>query len=536
MVFKTMRAIPFLLILALAAAALATDGPQPDPPLELAPGTTFDLGQYYRYKGLTIEDAQGQEFQIFGPSWNLKVPYTGEIETIRDHFRQLATGGGEILEEDGARGLHFRVDTADGPVYGKLHVGGSRYSLDLARPAPCPREVVFGSGVRAEARGKSGPIDPPLICDYPGSHFFAGKEHEFDRLELKLRKGRKTEKMVVEGHYWQKNVEVPPRADGAVHDQEIREAFRLAALDAGATILDTPDRSLVFHLPQPESGDLWCHLWPQSGKYGIKVVQEAPMEQVLVLEKDEMMARLEALGKLTLRGIFFDTAKATLKPTSEPALQQALDLMQSYPDLVLEIGGHTDDVGTSEDNQQLSENRAASVRAWLVEKGVAAERLQAVGYGEDRPIQTNSTEVGRAANRRVELTKISGGSSRDLVTLVTPYPGSHEVGEGHTLEGQPVRMYVEDEMGRPREVEVPGGALRRNFEVQDENGSLDRKLSGAQIRSNYRHAVRDLGGDILAERTHGLYFRLKDAAGQETWFTIWAPGPKYSITAVKKAR
>ncbi len=534
MVLMTTRLmILFLVVALLVPSAQAADPALPQPPLALVPGTTPALADFFRFRELEMKDARKQVFTLAGKFWELRVPYQGEVETIRAHFRALAQAGGEVLLVDGARGLHFRVDSPAGPVYGKLHVGGSNYALDLVRPAPCPRDLVFGNGVYARAMNSDQPVNPPLITDYPDSRYYAAKEFEFDRLELKLRQGRQAIQKTVEGHYWQKHVEVPPRPDGTVHEDELGEAFRLAALDAGAEILETPDRSVVFHLPSPETGDLWAHVWPQEGKYTLKVVQEAPMRQVLVLEKDEMMARLDALGKLTLRGLFFDTARATLKAESEPALQNAQDLLQSYPDLVLEVGGHTDNVGGSEANQTLSENRAASVRAWLVEHGIPAERLQAVGYGEDRPIATNETEVGRAANRRVELTKLAGGQQRDLVTLIAPYPGSRFRGEEQASAADTHTMFRTGSDGRVQEVEVRGTRVRRNYDVLDEGGQRDKKLSGVQIRSNYRRAVLDLGGEILAERTHGLYFRLKDPSGQETWFEIWAPGSSYTISAVK---
>ena len=521
-----------LLTLCLMVASLAAAADLPEIPVELAPDTSIRLAKYFRYASLELEDAQGEPLVLQGHKWEINVNYQAEVEAIRDHFRRLAGAGGEVLSASGSRGLHFRLDQAEGPLYVKLHVGGSNYSLKMVRPAPCPREVVLGNGVYATPRKPELALTPPLITDYPDSKLTTGKEHEFDRLEVEYRVGREAIDKTVEGRYWKKHVQVAERSGGPVHHEEIREAYRLAALDAGAEILDTRTRKLVFRYPDPENGDLWVELWPNEGKYTLDVIQEKAMQQVLVLEKDEMMARLDALGKLTLRGIFFDTARAVLKPESEPGLQAALDLLTAYPDLVLEVGGHTDNVGLPADNQTLSENRAASVRAWLVEHGVAAERLQARGFGEERPVATNTTEVGRAANRRVELTKISGGTHRDLVTLIAPYPGSVKKGEDEVFADRAVTFFTTDAEGRTREMEVQGSGILRRFEVQDERGRPDASLSGVQIRSNYRRAVLDLGGEILAERTHGLYFRLRDAEGKATLFRIWAPGAKYSITSL----
>ena len=79
-----------------------------------------------------------------------------------------------------------------------------------------------------------------------------------------------------------------------------------------------------------------------------------------------------------------------------------VQILKSRP-LKVEISGHTDNVGTDEDNQILSENRAESVRKYLVENGIPEELLTTKGYGESRPIESNNTEYGRHKNRRVEI-------------------------------------------------------------------------------------------------------------------------------------
>jgi OOP family OmpA-OmpF porin len=104
-----------------------------------------------------------------------------------------------------------------------------------------------------------------------------------------------------------------------------------------------------------------------------------------------------------LYGIYFDTAKATLKPESEATLQQVLGVLTGDPALKLVIAGHTDNEGGDAYNQGLSEQRAASVVAWLTGKGVDAARLRSEGLGESRPVADNGNAAGRALNRRVEV-------------------------------------------------------------------------------------------------------------------------------------
>ncbi|TFG78911.1 MAG: OmpA family protein [Flavobacteriales bacterium] len=104
--------------------------------------------------------------------------------------------------------------------------------------------------------------------------------------------------------------------------------------------------------------------------------------------------------------ILFDTGKATIKPVSADVLNNIIAILQEYTNSKFTIDGHTDSTGGAKTNQKLSEERAYSVMNYLIEKGVASNRLQAAGYGEDRPLADNNTNAGRATNRRVEINLI----------------------------------------------------------------------------------------------------------------------------------
>ena len=124
------------------------------------------------------------------------------------------------------------------------------------------------------------------------------------------------------------------------------------------------------------------------------------------VDATELAAELAAAGKVRLDGIYFDTGKASLRPESDDALAQVAELMRADPSLVLEIVGHTDDVGDAAANQRLSEDRALAVRlALVIEHRVPDRRLRSRGAGESEPVAPNSSDAGRALNRRVELVK-----------------------------------------------------------------------------------------------------------------------------------
>ncbi len=119
--------------------------------------------------------------------------------------------------------------------------------------------------------------------------------------------------------------------------------------------------------------------------------------------KDVPLEPIKVGAKMVLRNIFFETDKYDLKENSKIELNKLVRLLNTNPDLKIEIGGHTDNVGSHEYNINLSENRAKTVNQYLVENGIEQSRLLFKGYGETNPVDTNETPEGRAINRRTEF-------------------------------------------------------------------------------------------------------------------------------------
>lgn len=116
---------------------------------------------------------------------------------------------------------------------------------------------------------------------------------------------------------------------------------------------------------------------------------------------------IEPNAVIVLKNIFFDSKMFELKPESTTELDKVVQLLKDNPTLKIEISGHTDNVGKSDDNLKLSDNRAQSVVKYLVTKGIKPERLLSKGYGALKPVAPNTSEEGRAKNRRTELKVIS---------------------------------------------------------------------------------------------------------------------------------
>lgn len=106
---------------------------------------------------------------------------------------------------------------------------------------------------------------------------------------------------------------------------------------------------------------------------------------------------------VTLGDMLFETGKSTLKSNAAENLEKLANFLKTYPDRTLLIEGHTDNVGSDVSNRLLSQRRADSVRFYLLEQGIVANRLEAVGKGENYPVASNDSISGRALNRRVEV-------------------------------------------------------------------------------------------------------------------------------------
>ncbi len=146
------------------------------------------------------------------------------------------------------------------------------------------------------------------------------------------------------------------------------------------------------------------------GSYEVKVEAPGylPQASLFSINKGEVTERnFELVSKgmvLTLKGVYFEFNKAALRTESYPALMDAIQIMKDNPDIYVEIQGHTDNIGSLQYNQKLSERRAYAVVNFLIKYGgIDPKRLTAKGYGETKPIASNDTEEGRQLNRRVDF-------------------------------------------------------------------------------------------------------------------------------------
>lgn len=167
-------------------------------------------------------------------------------------------------------------------------------------------------------------------------------------------------------------------------------------------VVNYPVSIYVLKTPNKKIG---IQVSPTSKSIGI-VENSAFIQTIEKISADDIFKAIEKEGVATLY-INFDTGKSRIKATSYEVIGEVAKMMKNNPNLKISIEGHTDDTGNSMDNMRLSESRAQAVLLALTDEDVNASRLQSKGFGQTKPIDTNTTEEGKAKNRRVELRKLN---------------------------------------------------------------------------------------------------------------------------------
>ncbi len=124
----------------------------------------------------------------------------------------------------------------------------------------------------------------------------------------------------------------------------------------------------------------------------------------------QLKIKFEPEKVYTLKNVNFETAKANLTANSYPALNDFVGALKDIPTMIIEIAGHTDNIGSDETNLTLSQERANAVMKYIISKGIASNRITAKGYGATQPIASNDNEEGRKQNRRTEVRIINNAN------------------------------------------------------------------------------------------------------------------------------
>jgi outer membrane protein OmpA-like peptidoglycan-associated protein len=240
--------------------------------------------------------------------------------------------------------------------------------------------------------------DHPLFSRMKNFHI-TSCEKNFDAVEFNV----EPEKTVtIEGDKTVIDYELNDDANAPSELQIIRN-YTNAIKSLGGAVVYEESSNVTLKLVKNKR-EIWVMVSPYNNATGYELTILEKGEMVQEVSANDMLEALNKDGYMALY-IQFDTGKYSIKPESQPIIDQIVALLKNNAGLKLSIEGHTDNVGSAQSNKVLSEQRAKAVMDAVVSQGVEASRLSAVGWGQEKPVADNRTEEGRAKNRRVEIVK-----------------------------------------------------------------------------------------------------------------------------------
>ncbi len=347
--------------------------------------TLYDKSYLFLDRSPLPKDAGGYR-EVYGKTWNFNMkPATGRSADCGKQVypplkAELTKQGFTLAHED------WNLQKGEGEHATYVHFGGA-CDIRIIEVAPNPFHITLKApAATPETIGPKENV--PYLAPIAGSTLDAAQKFTNDVWKFKTPCNDKDEIRVTAKTV--RRYTAPRDAS----DVALRDAYETALKAAGWDVCKAS--GLTSHYTK-NNRDIWSHVT-------FSIVGSRPTYEIEVDDTgDALRESLEKNCKAALYGVNFDFDKATLRPDSEPALNQILSLMKDEPKLVLEIGGHTDNVGQHDYNMKLSDERAASVKQWLIGHGIAASRLSSHGYGDTQPVVPNNNDENRAKNRRVEV-------------------------------------------------------------------------------------------------------------------------------------
>ena len=250
-----------------------------------------------------------------------------------------------------------------------------------------------------------GSKDPALFTRMPGYHIYRYDDLQFDKYEFRISDQKN---QVIEGHHLTIYYDLNDNVQAPSPLQVGRNYTNAAKKVGGQLVYEYDDAGENVVLKIVKNGtEVWAHVYASAnGSYNIQLIEKQAMNQDVIADANSLANSIKETGKVAVYGIYFDTGKSTLKPESQPTLQEITKLLKADLNLKLYVVGHTDNTGAFDANMKLSMDRAmAVVNALVSQFSINAARLRACGDGPTSPVASNDKEEGKALNRRVELVK-----------------------------------------------------------------------------------------------------------------------------------
>lgn len=241
--------------------------------------------------------------------------------------------------------------------------------------------------------------DYKISTDGKTALFSSFKDEHYDILEMQLPEKAKPQQVATISGFITDNKGNPIHAQ--VKWENIETGEIIGSLQSNAT-----DGSYFIALPLNKNYGYYIEhedYYPQSGNINLCNIGDEQTEMKKNFTLSTYSSIIESKVAIPLENVFFETNSYELKPASFTELDRLVKFMQRHKNLVIEIGGHTDNVGSAAHNKELSSQRAKSVKNYLIEHGISSKSIEAKGYGESKPIASNNNSEGKSKNRRVEF-------------------------------------------------------------------------------------------------------------------------------------
>jgi outer membrane protein OmpA-like peptidoglycan-associated protein len=319
----------------------------------------------------------------------------GVIEPVIAHYHLLPRGGYTMTA-----GAHTNVDPITRDEHSPLELYEAHNAVRLAELAgaaqysPSTLAGAKTAMLNADEMDKNKHRDEKMEITYAREAVQRAEDARIDTLR----------KQAAELAQNQENAKTKAQADAATAQQQAADAQQQAADAQAAKAKADADRAAAEAAAAAAQNQA--------------AAATADAAAQVTAAREKLRAQLNAILQTTenarglivnMSDVLFDTGKYTLKTNTQVSLAKVAGILQAYPGLTLQVEGYTDSVGGDDYNQKLSENRANSVRNFLISQGVPAESISAKGYGKNDPVADNSTAAGRKMNRRVQLV-VSGAA------------------------------------------------------------------------------------------------------------------------------
>jgi len=263
--------------------------------------------------------------------------------------------------------------------------------------------VSFNGLSQAPQQDIKGSKDHPLLTRMPDFFISDYKDTDFESFKFI---GADKKPVSIEGHKYYigyRLITGKPEPGELKIRRNIQDALKKIG---GKVVFDDNFNRTSTIIVQKDGKETWIQVVSFNNWYRLNIVEREIMEQEVVADANAMGDDISNTGHVAVYGIYFETGKSDINEKSAEAIVQISTLLKNNSSLKLYVVGHTDNVGSVDDNLKLSKERAdAVVNSLTVNYGVSPDRLKAYGVASLAPVASNDTEEGKAKNRRVELVK-----------------------------------------------------------------------------------------------------------------------------------